>query len=73
VSRPSLPAEKVSRNRKPDLSDAREVTLAFIRTTGDTIHCSCNGWLKTHPRKKVRENAAQRHLDKKHGGAGAWL
>jgi hypothetical protein len=36
------------------------------------VTCNC-GWRKLHPRKSVRENAAQRHLDKKHFGQGMWL
>lgn len=34
-----------------------------------TINC---GWRYRHKRKKVREDAAQRHLDKHHGGQGIW-
>jgi len=48
------------------------VKVPVLRTNGETITVNC-GWAKQHPRKKVREDAAQRHLDKKHGGRGMWL
>lgn len=45
--------------------------MAFIRQThDDALTCSC-GWMKIHPREKVREDAADRHIaGKKHGGLG---
>lgn len=73
MDRPSLPADRVSRNSKLMSSNPREVKIAMIRTDGTTTYCSCNGWYKLHGRRKVREKAAQRHLDRKHGGAGLWL
>lgn len=70
-TKPALPAEKVSRN--PKSSSCKPVRIAVVTTYGDTrIEISC-GWSKSHPRAKVREDAAQRHLDKKHGGSGMWL
>lgn len=73
----------VSRNdhlpKVVDPTKAREVGLAVIRietSTGTSINagsCSCNGWVKVHRRLKVVEDAAQRHLDKKHNGRGLWM
>ena len=34
--------------------------------------CSC-GWTYPHPRRKVREEASDKHLTRKHGGTGVWL
>lgn len=34
--------------------------------------CSC-GWEKWHARRKVLEDGAQRHLEKRHGGQGLWF
>lgn len=58
--------------QKP-LSDPKpeSVTLAAIQTEGYTVSCSC-GWATNHPRKKIREDAAQVHIDKHHGRA-VWL
>jgi hypothetical protein len=51
----------------------KSVRIAVI-TTGlaGAITCNC-GWVKRHPRKTVREDAAQRHLDKKHFGQAMWI
>lgn len=57
-----------------DLSKTREVRIAVIRAVeGLGLTCSCGGWSGWHKRAKVREDKAQRHLDKHHGGSGLWL
>lgn len=66
---------KVSRNptdrlRKPK---TQAVGLATIYTNTEGVHhCSC-GWRVYHARTKVREERAQKHIDKKHDGRGIWL
>lgn len=48
------------------------VRIAFASTDEDhpnQMNCNC-GASKTHPRKKVRDEWAYRHFDKKHGGEG---
>jgi hypothetical protein len=51
----------------------RRVGLPMIKDDpAGVINCTC-GWLKVHTRKKVREDAAEAHLTKKHNGIGAWL
>lgn len=68
----------VSRNdHRKKISDparGKEVGLAFIsEPEPGFIQCSCGGFTAFHVRSKVREDKAQRHLDKRHGGQGAWL
>lgn len=72
MSRPALPARKVSRNRKVGQAKRQPVKMAIIRSEGALITCSC-GWAGSHVRDKVREDKAQRHLDKRHQGEGMWL
>lgn len=50
----------------------KKVGLAVIRTEGLWILCSC-GWAYSAQREKVRGDAAERHLAKKHNGQGVWL
>ena len=51
----------------------RQVRVPVLHTDGIYITCSC-GWAYGAERKKVREDAAQRHLDKKHEGKQAlWM
>lgn len=71
---------EVSRNtadHQPKLVDpakAKPVGLAVISSEQPgVLVCSCGGWLVRHNRQKVREDRAQSHLDKKHGGMGVWL
>lgn len=68
-------ARPPTRDRQPKVQQAggRTVRVPVISTEGSTTACSCGGWAKTHPRQKVREDAADRHLDRKHGGRGLWL
>lgn len=65
----------VSRNdHLPKLSQpgAKKVGLARISYDGMFVACSC-GWTYGHIREKPRENAIDRHLDKKHNGRGIRL
>lgn len=48
----------------------RPVSLAVIKYDGPTASCSCGSWSFTHYREKVRENAIDRHLRKRHHGRG---
>ena len=51
-----------------------EVNFAVLSFSVDTMHgahCSC-GWSFRHKRKKVVDDAAERHLDKQHQGRGIW-
>lgn len=47
----------------------KKVKVAVIHYEGEVVSCNC-GWTRVHSRKQVRESAVDRHLDKKHGGAG---
>lgn len=35
--------------------------------------CSCGNFTTLHPRRKVREDKAERHINKRHNGRGVWL
>ena len=59
--------------QKPLSGEPQPVGIAIVRTSGDTITCSCGGFAKRHARQKVREDAAQRHLNRRHYGQGMWL
>lgn len=53
---------------------AKQVRLAVISYTEDgEVVCSCGGWSTNHTRVKVREDAIDRHLAKRHGGRGIRL
>lgn len=55
-------------------ANTRSVGLARITYVSDnTAECSCGGWAASHPRRKVLEDAIDRHLNKKHGGRGIRL
>lgn len=71
MSRPALPAGRVSRN-PPLVAETKPVRVARITDAEGVIVCSC-GWAKPHRRRKVREDRAQDHLNKKHGGMGMWF
>lgn len=58
------------RKPKPVHKDVRIVFLKDDHASEVSGNC---GWVYRHKRVKVREAAAQRHLDKHHGGLGAWL
>lgn len=72
----------VSGNR-PATSDRRKpvvdrrpkpVAIAMITEPYDgALACSCEGFATTHRRRAVREDKAQRHVDRKHGGQAVWL
>lgn len=49
-----------------------EVVMAILHDQGSHATCNC-GALFTQRRKKPREEAMQKHLDKKHEGQGLWL
>lgn len=73
MKKPSLPANRVSRNAKIEPKcDGRTGMLIVSNRDGATeINC---GWFKVHSRRKAREDSAQRHIDKKHNGGNAlWL
>jgi len=54
-------------------SQFKQVGLARIRYHDDGhVECSC-GWAVGHNREKVREDAIDRHLAKRHGGRGIRL
>ncbi len=67
----AVPAGRVSRNAKIG-AECKPVRMAIVRREDGGITISC-GWAKVHPRVKVLEDAAERHLNKKHGGQGLWL
>lgn len=46
-----------------------DIGLAIINYDGRAAMCSC-GWRFYHAREKVRENAIDRHLNKRHNGRG---
>ena len=48
------------------------VGLALVRVEAGLVTCNC-GWHFYHPRTKVLEDRAQSHVDRKHGGAAAWI
>lgn len=58
--------------RKPKPADCKPVRVAVITTTGNNASSSC-GWEFFHTREKVREDAIDRHLEKRHGGMGIRL
>lgn len=69
---------RLSGFQKPlDDGKRRQVRIAVV-TQGQTdqgakfAECSC-GAPFVQKRDKVRENAIQAHLDRKHGGHGLWL
>jgi hypothetical protein len=68
----------VSRNdhltKLRDPAKAKPVGIAVIKSeAAGSLSCSCGGWSIIHPRAKVREDRAQKHIDRKHGGRGVWL
>lgn len=62
----------------PGAGPLKEVGLARISThpnynrEGSTAVCSC-GWNYYHARDKVREDAIDRHIERKHKGRGVRL
>lgn len=73
IPRPALPADKVSRNRKAEPKCDGRAGLLRV-TSGDGVTQITCGWFKVHPRRKVREDSAERHLAKHHlGGQALWL
>lgn len=71
----------VSRNRpatkdnypKVRTADTKAVGLAMITNPEvGVISCNC-GWRFFHVRTKVRDDRAEAHVNKKHGGQAVWL
>lgn len=62
---------------RPRLSapQTRDVSLARLtfHEGGEGVACSCGWGRGYHPRRRILEDAAQRHLDKRHGGRALWL
>lgn len=54
------------------LTEKREVGLGMAKSDNVTVTCKC-GWVYTHTRQKVREDAVDRHFAKKHNGRGIRL
>lgn len=66
------PATK-DRYPKIKASETAPVGLAVIsQTEVGLISCNC-GWRFIHVRNKVREERADTHVGKKHGGQAAWM
>jgi hypothetical protein len=61
---------KLQRKLKPH--QWRDVKLAMVQQSGVEASCSC-GWSYSHPRRKVREDAIDRHFEKRHQGRGIRL
>lgn len=53
-------------------NEFKDVRLAVVKQDRETVYCSCD-WEFKHPREKVREDAIDRHLNKRHGGRGIRL
>lgn len=59
--------------QKPlDDGKRKQVRIAVIRTGDGGALCSC-GAPFTQRRKKPRDEAIQKHVNKKHGGQALWL
>ena len=54
---------------RPKPQEWKDVGLARISYGERVVWCSC-GWRYSHIREKVREDAVDRHLAKRHGGRG---
>ncbi len=50
----------------------KDVAMPRVHDESGVITITC-GWAKAHTRRKVREDAAERHLKRKHNGRGLWL
>lgn len=50
-------------------SKFKPVGMAIVKTLAEHAECSC-GWTNSHSREKVREDAIDRHLNKRHNGRG---
>ena len=56
----------------PELQNSMARITSYVHEDPSRILCSC-GWAYRHPRTKVRENAAERHVNKRHGGRSIWF
>ena len=65
-----MPRQRMEGFQKPlDSGRRKEVGLAVITLGENYAMCSC-GKPFTQQRERVREDAIDRHLDRKHGGRG---
>lgn len=55
--------------KRTDPKDWTQPRMALISYYADGVKCSC-GWFNTAKREKVREDAIDRHLDRRHNGRG---
>lgn len=62
----------VSGNRKVKPEKWKKVKIAVTHYGDTRAECSC-GWVYSHLRAEVRRRAVERHLNKRHGGAGLRL
>lgn len=67
--------EGFQKRQVSDPKKAKDVWLAAITYAedGQTVACSCGAWVYNHKREKVREDAIDRHLARKHDGRGVRL
>jgi hypothetical protein len=73
MKKPALPANRVSRNAKQAPKCDGRTGMLIVSTEGSSTRINC-GWFKTHARRKVREDAAENHIEKNHhGGNAIWL
>lgn len=58
--------KQTKRDRVP-----KEVRVAVISYQSDgSVVCSCGGWTYRHIRRKVTEDAIDKHITKRHNGMG---
>lgn len=69
MEKPDLRPDRVSRNEKITPENWKQVGMAVIQYQGTGVGCNC-GWAYAHAREKVREDAIDRHLNKRHNGRG---
>lgn len=69
MTEPKRPSDRLT---KIDSGERVPVGMPVITQHGTHALCSC-GQPFVQPRRKVREEAIQRHLNAKHGGQGLWL
>lgn len=67
-----MPTKRGAGFQKPINKTSKPVGLARVKQDWEKAYCSC-GWEYTHAREKVREDAIDRHIDKKHNGRGIRL
>lgn len=60
------------KDRHAKMAQRREVGMARITSDEALTQCSC-GWAKIHTRRKVRDDAAERHVSRRHEGRALWM